>query len=180
MDIKDQMLVAKSLIQQKRYDEARAILNTIQHPTAQKWLAKLEQIHPEKKIEKPKRNRVWLIIGGVVGLLAIVGLLNNASERRQTPELRQLIDTIETSQSVFCNAAFIDGFREATRYGLCMDIVADFSGCAAQVSSVAEVLTCDLDLQQTMCSLIYFDDESGKSECQGEAIATATANAAPK
>lgn len=37
---------AKELINEKQYDQARAILLTIDHPTAQKWLEKLDQIAP--------------------------------------------------------------------------------------------------------------------------------------
>lgn len=43
---KEQMLRARELIKQKRYDDARAILFTVNHPTAQQWLAKLDEIDP--------------------------------------------------------------------------------------------------------------------------------------
>jgi len=180
MDIKDQMLGAKNLIQQRRYDEARAILKTIQHPTSQKWLAKLEQIHPEKKSESPKRRRVWLIVGGIVGLLIIWGLIYNTFERSQTPALIRYIDTIETNQTTVCSVSFIDGLRDPSRYRLCMDISTNFGRCADQTGNTAEVLSCLSIWNQQMCSLIYLEDESGKSQCQAEASATATANAAPK
>jgi hypothetical protein len=98
MNIKGQMLIAKNLIQQKRYDEAHAILKTIQHPMAEKWLAKLEQIHPEKKSAPPKRHRGSLIVGGVIGLLEIWGLVYNAYEDSQSPALIRYINTIETNQ----------------------------------------------------------------------------------
>lgn len=40
---------AQHLLKEKKYDEARAILKTIsEHPTAQKWLAKLDEIAPER------------------------------------------------------------------------------------------------------------------------------------
>ena len=41
---KQQMLKAKQLIQQKRYSEAESLLILIDHPTADKWLAKLQTI----------------------------------------------------------------------------------------------------------------------------------------
>ena len=44
---KQKMLAARELINEKRYDEARAILQAVDHPTADKWLAKLDQIAPE-------------------------------------------------------------------------------------------------------------------------------------
>jgi ERCC4-related helicase len=53
------MMAAKELIQEKRYKEARVILQTVSHPTATKWLDKLDQIAPEKRISqsKPKTNQ---------------------------------------------------------------------------------------------------------------------------
>lgn len=42
--IKEQLLQARELIQQKRYADARAILQRIDHPTAHKWLAKLDEL----------------------------------------------------------------------------------------------------------------------------------------
>lgn len=35
---------ARTLIEAKRYEDARALLITVDHPTAEKWLAKLNQI----------------------------------------------------------------------------------------------------------------------------------------
>lgn len=43
---KQKMLPARELIQQKKYDEARAILRTVDHPKAREWLAKLDAIAP--------------------------------------------------------------------------------------------------------------------------------------
>lgn len=66
---RNKMLAAKELIQEKRYDEARAILQTIDHPTAREWLAKLDKIAPAKKDSRlktlllPRRGRsrvYWL------------------------------------------------------------------------------------------------------------------------
>jgi hypothetical protein len=37
---------AKELIQERKFDEARAILKTVEHPTANKWLKKLDEIDP--------------------------------------------------------------------------------------------------------------------------------------
>lgn len=50
---KEKMVEAKSLIQQKRYNEARAILRSVNHPTAMKWLAKLDDIAPEADDDLP-------------------------------------------------------------------------------------------------------------------------------
>jgi hypothetical protein len=45
-ELKAQLERAKVHIQAKRYPQARAILNDIDHPTAAKWLAKLDEIDP--------------------------------------------------------------------------------------------------------------------------------------
>jgi hypothetical protein len=50
---RDQMLRAKELIEVKQYAEARTILETINHPTAKQWLAKLDDIDPENDLGDP-------------------------------------------------------------------------------------------------------------------------------
>jgi len=44
MTIKDELVRARSLIQQQRYSEARAVLNRVDHPVAKDWLAKLNSL----------------------------------------------------------------------------------------------------------------------------------------
>ena len=53
---RDQMLRAKELIQSKQYSEARAILETVDHPTAKQWLDKLNEIAPEDDLGDPFVN----------------------------------------------------------------------------------------------------------------------------
>lgn len=48
---RDQMLQAQALIKEHRYAEARALLNTINHPKAREWLAKLDQLDLEFPVE---------------------------------------------------------------------------------------------------------------------------------
>lgn len=43
---KAKFAAAKEMIEEGNYDEARAILRKIDHPTAEKWLNKLDQIDP--------------------------------------------------------------------------------------------------------------------------------------
>lgn len=45
-NVKEKLTKARDLIQDKRYDEARAILRTVDHPTALEWLSKIDQIAP--------------------------------------------------------------------------------------------------------------------------------------
>lgn len=48
-DIQARMTEARDLIQAKRYDEARAILRTVDHPKAAEWLAKIDEIAPASR-----------------------------------------------------------------------------------------------------------------------------------
>ncbi|MFZ0547763.1 MAG: pre-peptidase C-terminal domain-containing protein [Candidatus Promineifilaceae bacterium] len=43
---KEEMIQARELIKQKRYEEARVILRKTSHPKAAEWLAKLDEIDP--------------------------------------------------------------------------------------------------------------------------------------
>lgn len=56
VSVKEQMLKARSLIQQKRYDEARGILRQVNHPKAKEWLQKLDKIAPPGKAAKPRNK----------------------------------------------------------------------------------------------------------------------------
>ncbi len=50
----EQFIQARELIKQKRFDDARAMLHTIDHPAAREWLAKLDRIAP---VQAPPRHR---------------------------------------------------------------------------------------------------------------------------
>jgi hypothetical protein len=49
----DQLLAARELLTAKRYDEARALLREIDHPTAREWLAKVDKLAPEPVTDLP-------------------------------------------------------------------------------------------------------------------------------
>jgi hypothetical protein len=49
---KTKMLAAKELIDEKRYDEARTILRSVDHPKAVEWLEKLDKIDPPNALQK--------------------------------------------------------------------------------------------------------------------------------
>lgn len=81
---------AKELIDEKRYDEARALLRTIDHPTAAKWLDKLDVIAPVtqattgKVKKKPTRLQlVLLIVGGIIITIAILSLIAQGQAAHQ-------------------------------------------------------------------------------------------------
>jgi len=55
--VREQLEHARELIQARQYNEARALLSGIEHPTAEKWLIKLDEIDPPLAgLEKPKRS----------------------------------------------------------------------------------------------------------------------------
>lgn len=68
------MLAAKELIQEKRYDEARALLKTVDHPTAREWLKKLDRIAPPTKSKKTSRRTPRVILGVFLTLLILAVL----------------------------------------------------------------------------------------------------------
>mgnify|MGYP003969494137 CR=1 FL=1 len=89
---KAQLQQAQKLLKAKKYDQARRLLVTIDHPTARKWLEKLDKIAPVKPLGS--RNVIgWLrdhrlvaaIIGGVIvlvlGMLVIVPMFTGSSEK---------------------------------------------------------------------------------------------------
>lgn len=69
---REKLLQARSLIQEKRFDEARIILRSMPNdPTAQKWLAKLNEIAPEKpRASRKPAHR--LILGSVIAVALVV------------------------------------------------------------------------------------------------------------
>lgn len=91
---KAKFAAAKELIEQKKYDEARAILKTIDHPTATKWLDKLDRIALPTKLQpaapKTRMFRVWRTIWGVLTLLSLAwlcyGLLVSSSAYEQVTQ----------------------------------------------------------------------------------------------
>lgn len=55
---KAKFAAAKELIDEKKYDEARGILKTIDHPTAREWEAKLDKIAPSVSYKPPEPD--WM------------------------------------------------------------------------------------------------------------------------
>jgi hypothetical protein len=78
MSERDQLIQARELIQQKRYSEARAILQSLDHPKAREWLAKLDQMdddldfpEPEGVKGKRRKKEAVRVKGGGPGVLKI-------------------------------------------------------------------------------------------------------------
>lgn len=86
---KAKFAAAKELIDEKKYDEARGILKTIDHPTAREWEAKLDKISPRTiQVVEPapivqsrpyfepaepevRMQRFWRTIWGILTIISI-------------------------------------------------------------------------------------------------------------
>ncbi|MBA3870345.1 MAG: hypothetical protein H0X30_14465 [Anaerolineae bacterium] len=105
---KTKMLAAKELIDEKRYDEARGILRSVDHPKAAEWLEKLDKIDPPNAFQKilravipkasvqtkpnsnavrpPKRNPAAIIPNGAAPLKQIETVLVVEEEPEEDPD----------------------------------------------------------------------------------------------
>jgi hypothetical protein len=50
---RERMIQARDLITAKRYKEARSLLNSIDHPTAREWIAKIDQLEMSQDLGDP-------------------------------------------------------------------------------------------------------------------------------
>jgi len=73
---KQKMLKARKLMQHQRYDEARKILKTVNHPTARAWMRKLDAVVPKKTGGRfTSAPTIYYLGGGVIGILLVVFLI---------------------------------------------------------------------------------------------------------
>lgn len=68
---KAKLLAARELINEKKYHEARALLRGVDDPIAKKWLAKLDEIAPQRGRKLP----LTLILGSIVVTLIVVAVI---------------------------------------------------------------------------------------------------------
>jgi hypothetical protein len=83
---RDKMLQARDLIQQKRYKEAKAILQGVDHPKAQEWLDKIAEIELDnasaaQQSGPAKRGSALPLVLVLVALILIGGLIFVARDR---------------------------------------------------------------------------------------------------
>lgn len=79
MSAETELAKAKKLIQAKRYDDAKALLITIDHPTADKWLAKLNslpagQAAREKPAPQKQVNPVLRFVSAFIVFIAATAI----------------------------------------------------------------------------------------------------------
>lgn len=85
MTLKDQMLKARDLIRDKRYEEARAILEKIDHPKAHEWLEKINAVAPRTQTTRKKstskttsaspNSPLLPVAVGLIALAVIAGIV---------------------------------------------------------------------------------------------------------
>lgn len=88
---KSKMVAARQLIQEKKYNEAKSILATVDHPTAREWEAKLDKLMtravdaPQPK-RQPKsrwdRIKIRVLAVGVLFLVGVFILMTIDNNRR--------------------------------------------------------------------------------------------------
>lgn len=99
MSTKEQMQRARTLIQQKRYDDARALLITINHPKADQWLNRLNrmgtgsiQTTSDKSFTVKLFISIVLLLFWVVpGVIALAIFAPEAKKYPNAPGARALI-----------------------------------------------------------------------------------------
>ena len=70
---KAKFAAAKELIDEKKYDEARAILRSIDHPTAREWEAKIDVISPAvNKARKSGNSYIYNVIRAIAIVFVVV------------------------------------------------------------------------------------------------------------
>ena len=104
---KSDLIYAKELIKEKRYDEARRILKKIDHPTAIKWLKKLDEIAPpsSRTLSLPVNSTALLLGGGAATgiLITLVVVLLITGGNRSALEIAPIeaaADTVDSSAQI--------------------------------------------------------------------------------
>lgn len=116
---REKMLAAQQLIKEKHYPEARAILRTVDNPTAREWLAKLDNL------ERPSANRrrvgvlvvLLVIVLLAMGVIAFVTIKTNSSAAAAEVERRFNQESTDTeSTREFCKT-----WRDVVPYADCLN-----------------------------------------------------------
>ncbi len=124
---KVQLEAAKALIEEKRYAEARALLETIDHPTATKWLSQLDKIAPVVAPKKARRKNRWPIAGGLLLACIVVYAIGS------NPELAKQRDATATARAIA--ALGTDDARNTSQTQLTQTSVADMTNIALTPSA---------------------------------------------
>lgn len=169
---------AKQLIQEKQYDEARALLKTIDHPTARQWEAKLNTIAPAPVAQPVKPKRKWtpkkLLLLAVLAipttciLLAVLTALTGNSQRQAVSKSAAEMSAGMTQN---CDVAFVS---DNTKWSACRNAAKEFETCSNRGGTYDGMKFC-LQLHQiAVCSIIHGADKAGVDACIADANGTPT------
>jgi hypothetical protein len=95
--LRDQLAVARKLIDERHYDEALSLLRRIDHPTAREWETRVRQRQGSRE-----RTTTTLLVGAVIGLLiavAILGVLLLVEIAQRDSGTRAVVDAVATWSS---------------------------------------------------------------------------------
>lgn len=146
---------ARQLIQEKKYDQARALLETIDHPTAIKWLAKLDEIAPKAH---PKPKRKWtakklalLAVLSVPSTCLIMLVLSALIGQPQQQAVRQTAASMAASMQETCTMFRLDDLRKQA----CEQAAYRFLECGSSATTFESLKVCHEIYRIGICSLIH-------------------------
>lgn len=107
---------AQELITQHKYDEARTILKTVEHPKAREWEARLDKIAP-KKNKKGTYIKIALIIAGILFIVLALTLDNKRASDNMAAFKQQQASDQQVSDMQACLLQYPNSTR---LYNACM------------------------------------------------------------
>lgn len=158
---------AKQLIQKKQYDQARALLETVDHPTATKWLAKLDEIapksHPKAKGNRSTRRLLMAILAVPLTcliiwvLVTVLGAIAGDSQRQAVSGAATRLIAAMPS----CTSYSFDSIKD----DLCRQATSKFVTCAQTSATFDALQICQEVHTMDMCRVIYSGDAVKLEEC---------------
>jgi len=137
MSVKEELTKARKFIQAKQYDKARELLWDIDHPTATKWLIKLDEVDPQPKAKtKPNSRNQQIKIGLLVVGIFIIGafLIFLVVENRMVESRVDAVIQAREEANQFCRDAGFTGARQ----GDCVERRLAYFRCEAQTDEDIE------------------------------------------
>ncbi len=161
---------AKQLIQEKQYDEARAVLKTIDHPTARQWEVKLNTIAPASIAQPIKRKwtpkKVLLLavlaIPTTCILLAVLTAITGNSQRQAVSKSAAELSAGMTQN---CDVAFSS---DNAKLSACRDAAKEFETCSNRGGTYDFIKLCLSQHQTMICTIIHGADKAGVDACVAE------------
>ena len=102
---------ARQLIHEKRYREARSVLERIDHPKATEWIMRVDSLAPGRRQPRMRKSAaiMFIVFALLLGSLAIAAVLGNQRINRYEEEYTQMVDG--------CKRYIFDEFSECLAAG---------------------------------------------------------------